>query len=296
MTHMIGLLLKHHNRHPSTISRSLFLLTFGFISSWQSAQAITPQQFPLSGSIPARVTPHTRLPQQLSAAENPPPELKNLLTQVDAAASRADVKGLIQFYGSNFTHGDGLNRQTLETALTSLWQRYPKLRYTTQLQSWKSEGNSMIAETVTKITGSPSANSNNLALNATITSRQRITGGKIVNQEILSERTLVTSGSKPPQVNFIVPQQVKVGQKYNFDAIVQEPLGDEFLLGGALQEPILPDKYLSPTPVDLELLTSGGLFKVANAPSTPGSQWISAVILRGDGMTMITQRLQVVKK
>ena len=47
--------------------------------------------------------------------------------------------------------------------------------------------------------------------------------------------------------------------------------------------------------MDLELLTSGGLFKVGRAPSTPGNQWISAVISRSDGMTMMTQRLQVVK-
>lgn len=296
MTHIIALLLKRHNRFPANSSLILFLLTLGLTSSWQSAQAITPQQLQPTVRIRAKVTPNTRLPYQLSAAENAPPELKNLLTQIDAAASRGDIKGVMQFYDSNFTHEDGLNRQTLEKSLTSLWQRYPKLRYTTQLQSWKSEGNSIIAETVTNITSSPSTNSNNLALNATITSRQRVTGAKIVNQEILSERTLLTSGSKPPQVNFQLPQQVKVGQKYNFDAIVQEPLGDDFLLGTVLEEPIQADKYLNPTPVDLELLTSGGLFKVGNAPSTPGTQWVSAVILRRDGMTMITQRLKVVKK
>ncbi len=48
--------------------------------------------------------------------------------------------------------------------------------------------------------------------------------------------------------------------------------------------------------MDLQLLTSGGVFKEGQAPSLPGSQWISAVILRGNGMTMVTQRLQVVNK
>lgn len=62
-----------------------------------------------------------------------------------------------------------------------------------------------------------------------------------------------------------------------------------------MEEPVQADKYLNPTPVDLELLSSGGLFKVGRAPSTPGSQWLSAVIMRGDGMTMVTQRVQVVK-
>ena len=48
--------------------------------------------------------------------------------------------------------------------------------------------------------------------------------------------------------------------------------------------------------MNLEFLNAGGLFKIGRAPSTPGPQWISAVIRRGEDMTIITQRLQVVKK
>ena len=113
------------------------------------------------------------------------------------------------------------------------------MRYSTQLQSWKSEGNTIIAETVTNITSLPSGNANNYVLNATITSRQRITGAKIVNQDDFIRTHLnLPLVVKPPQVDFQLPQQVKVGQKYNFDAIVKEPLGDDFLLGTALEEPI----------------------------------------------------------
>ncbi len=279
MINIIATLVRRQLRLSTSIGLITFLLTLGLTSGWQRTQATTPQQLAQAG------TP-----------QNAPSDLKNLLTQVDAAASRGDVKGVLQFYSPNFTHGDGLNLQTLEKSLISLWQRYPKLQYSTKLLSSKPEGNGIIAETETKITGLPSGNSKNLALNATIKSRQRIAGGKIVRQDILSERTLLTSGSKPPQIEMKLPQQVKVGQKYNFDAIVQEPLGDDFLLGTALEEPIQPDKFINPTSVDLQLLTSGGLFKVGQAPSTPGSQWVSAVILRGNGMTMVTQRLQVVNK
>ena len=279
MTNIITALVSRQLRLSTNIGLISFLLTLGLTSGWQRTQATIPQQLAQAGT-----------------AQNAPAALKNLLTQVDTAANRGDVKGVLQFYSPTFTHGDGLNFQTLEKSLVSLWQRYPKLQYSTKLLSSKSEGDGIIAETETKITGLPSSNSNNLALNATIKSRQRIAGGQIVRQDVLSERTLLTSGSKPPQVDIKLPEQVKVGQKYNFDAIVQEPLGDDFLLGTALEEPIQADKFLNPTPVDLELLTSGGLFKTAQAPSTPGSQWISAVILRGNGMTMITQRLQVVNK
>ncbi|MBD2413621.1 hypothetical protein FACHB389_36535 [Nostoc calcicola FACHB-389] len=276
---MTNILVKGQLRFSTSIGLISFLLTLGITTAWQPTQASTPQQL-----------------VQATTAQNPPAELKNLLTQVDAAASKGDIKGVLQFYDPNFTHGDGLNRQTLEKSLVSLWQRYPKLQYSTKLLSAKSEGNAIIAETETQIIGSPSGNSNKLALNATIKSRQRVVGGKIVRQDILSERTQLSSGNNPPQVDIKLPQQVKVGQKYNFDAIVQEPLGDDFLLGTALEEPIRLDKYLNPTPVDLQLLTSGGVFKEGQAPSIPGSQWVSAVILRGNGMTMVTQRLEVVKK
>lgn len=278
MTKIITALVKRQLRFPVSIWLVSFPIALGLTIGWQRTQATIPQQLAQAGTV-----------------QNAPADLKNLLTQVDAAASRGDVKGVLQFYSPSFTHGDGLNFQTLEKSLTSLWQRYPKLQYSTKLLSSKSEGNGIIAETETKITGLPSSNGNKLALNATIKSRQRIEGGKIVRQDVLTERTLLTSGSKPPQIDIKLPEQVRVGQKYNFDAIVQEPLGDDFLLGTALEESIQPDKFLNPTPVDLELLTSGGLFKTAQAPSTPGSQWVSAVILRGNGMTMVTQRLQVVK-
>ncbi|BAZ42275.1 hypothetical protein NIES4101_82430 [Calothrix sp. NIES-4101] len=269
MSNLINLLLRRS--HVVRVNRKLtfFLLALSFITGWQCVHASTPA--------------------------NAPPALKNLLAQIDTAASKGDVKAVMQYYSPNFTHSDGLTRPNMEKALVSLWQRYPKLRYSTQLQSWKTQGNVTIAETVTQISGLASANSQNIGLNTTIRSRQRISGSQIIQQDILSERTQLTSGAKPPQLDIKLPQQVKVGQLYSFDAIVQEPLGEDYLLGAALEEPVKPEKYLAPTSVNLELLSAGGLFKVGKAPATPGSQWVSAVIMRGDGTTMVTQRVQVVK-
>ena len=168
------------------------------------------------------------------------------------------------------------------------------MRYTTKVESRKTQGNSIIADTVTNIVGLPSANKDRLGMNSTIKSRQRIVNGKIIRQDILSERTQLSSGMNPPKVNIKLPEKLKAGQRYYFDAIVNDPLGDDFLLGAALDETVQPGKYLKPTPVNLELLSAGGIFKVGRAPTTPGNQWISAVLVRGNGMTMITQRVQVV--
>ena len=223
-----------------------------------------------------------------------PPELKNTITQIDAAANSRNVQGVMQFYSPNFTHADGLNRQSMEKTLTTLWQRYPQLRYSTQLQSWQAEGNAIVAETVTQITGTTPVEGRDWTFNSTIRSRQRYEGQKIVSQEILSERTQLTSGERPPTVDITLPQQVRVGQEYQFDAIVREPLGDDMLIGATLEEAVRADKYLESGSVELEDLNAGGIFKVGRAPATEGKYWISAVLIRHDGITAITQRLPVV--
>lgn len=236
----------------------------------------------------------TTLPAQAATPQTAPPALRQMLTQIDTAANQHDVRSVMQFYGANFTHSDGLTRPTMEKTLTQLWQRYPQLNYRTQLQSWQPEGRAIIAETVTNITGAQSQANRNLTLNATIRSRQRIENNKIVRQDILWERSQLSAGTKPPTVDVRLPQQVTAGQQFNFDAIVQEPLGDDYLLGAAIEEPVNPNGYFQPTPVELELLPAGGLYKLGRAPAAGNNRWISAILVRGDGMTLVTQRMQVV--
>jgi hypothetical protein len=251
--------------------------------------------------------------------------LTQALAQIDAAANQRNLQAVMGFYSPNFTSTDGLKTADMQAALKSLWERYPNLTYSTKLNSWRQEGNAIVAETTTTITSpavptaapaatpaperrsrpaatpaSPSAEATapasaprSFALTATITSRQRFENQKIVQQEILSERTQMTTGDNPPTIDVSLPQQVKIGQSFDFDALVREPLGDRLLLGAALEEPIRATGYLNPTPVNLEPLSAGGIFKVGRAPITPESRWISAVIIRDDGITTVTQRLQV---
>jgi hypothetical protein len=229
-----------------------------------------------------------------ASPDTAPPELKTALTQIDAAANRRDVNGVMQFYSPNFTNTDGLNRQNMEKALTQLWQRYPKLQYRTQLQSWERDRTGgIVAETVTQITGTQPIEGRDWAFNSTIRARQRFENQKIARQEILTERTQLTSGEKPPTVEMRLPERVRAGQEFNFDAVVKEPLGDDVLVGAALQENVNPQGYLNPTQVQLEPLAAGGLFKQGRAPNSAGKYWISAVLVRADGMTIVTQRLQV---
>ena len=285
---------KDHSLFSHKIGLMISLLTIAIGGSWQPVQAATVNPSLRQKSIEWQ--------REVMIAQNTNPSggdnlaiVEKLLKEIDSAATKRNLEKLMDFYSPNFTHGDGLNSEDVRKSLMTLWQKYPLLQYRTTLESWKSEGDTIIAETVTQINGLASAKSNNLTMKATVKSRQRIEGGKIIYQEILSEKTLLTAGSEPPEIDVILPEKVKVGQEYNFDAIVTEPLGNDFLLGTALSEPVQVDKYLNPTPVQLEMLTSGGLFKVGRAPLIPGNHWISAVIVRAGGMTMVTQRLQVVK-
>lgn len=274
----------------------LLLLTVGF----------TALNGGSSGQVEARTLGQTKLAQAASPASNQatpatkpatpaPDQLKNTLAQIDAAASRENIQGVLQFYTPNFKQSDGLTRQTQGQALSAFWKQYEQLTYRTEVTSWQPQGNGYIAQTVTYITGTQ-AGPRKMKLTTTLTSQQRLEGQKISSQEILAERTQLTSGQNPPTVDLSLPQQVAVGQTYNLDAIVKEPLGSNFLLGAALEEPITPSNYLKSAPVKLEVLPAGGLFKVGQAPSQPSDRWISAVLIRQDGMTFITQRLRVVNR
>jgi hypothetical protein len=229
-----------------------------------------------------------------SAAQTPaPPELTTTIEQIDAAASEGKVEAVMRFYSPEFTSSDGLTYATLETLLGELWQRYPNLSYETQIESWEQQGSGFSAVTTTTITGVYPDERRDLNLSATITSRQRFEDSKIVAQEILAERSELRAGEQPPTVTFNLPEQVNPGQRFDFDAIVAEPLGNRLLLGAAIEEPIEVENYLNPAPIELELLSSGGLFKVGRAPTNAGNRWISAVIVHYDGITAVTQRLRI---
>jgi hypothetical protein len=228
------------------------------------------------------------------AAQTPaPPELTTTLDQIDAAATEGNIEAVMRFYSPEFTSSDGLTYDTLETMLGELWQRYPNLSYETQLDSWEQQGDSVSVVTTTTITGTYPDERRDLNLSSTITSRQRFEDNKIVAQEILTERSELKAGEKPPTVTFNLPEQVAPGQEFDFDAIVTEPLGNRLLLGSAIEEAVEVENYLNPAPIELELLASGGLFKVGRAPTAPGDRWVSAIIVRYDGITAVTQRLRI---
>lgn len=227
--------------------------------------------------------------------ESAPVELKALLAQIDAAASRQDLERVMAFYSPNFTNADGLTYQALSQVLEDLWKRYPSLKYETELQSWETVDGEWVAQTLTTLRGTTQAGKQKKLLQSTLQSRQYFQGDKILRQEILSERTEVMAGANPPQVKVVLPDQIRAGEKFDFDVIVQDPLGDNLLAGAAIDETVQGDRYLNPSSFQLKLLQSGGLFKRGQAPEKPETHWISAILIREDGITLIARRVRFEK-
>lgn len=233
------------------------------------------------------------LPARAATPETAPSELIRLLSDIDAAANRQDIKDVMGFYSAEFTHSDGWTRKRLTDALKTLWKRYAQLNYQTQLVSWEAQGDDIVAETVTQVTGIEQWSNRQFALVANLRSRQHYRQGKIVRQEILTEESQLTSGERPPTLDVNIPEQVAPEGQYHFDAIVREPLEDDFLIGTAIEEPVTLDAYLDSPKLELEGLPAGGIFKVGQVSEETGDYWVSAIIIRSGGISAISRRLRV---
>ena len=227
-------------------------------------------------------------------AESPataPPELTEVISGIEAAANEGNVEELLEYYSPDFTNTDGLTVDALAQALEQMWENFSQLEYNTEIESWSTEGDRLVAETKTTITGVKNTQGREARLDSTIRSRQYFADSKLVRQEILSEQSKLFSGENPPQVKVVAPTVVKVGEKYNFDLIVDRPLGDAVLLGAVREDKIVSNLYLNPSDLELEPLPAGGIYKIATAPLLPDSNWLSAILVRGDGITRVVHRV-----
>lgn len=229
-------------------------------------------------------------------AENPdsaPAALKATINQIETAANQKDLNKLLESYSPEFSTTDGVKFDTIKAALAALWKSYPDLSYSTQLLAWEPTPEGWAANTRTTIQGTSKEDGRTVKLASVIESRQYFKDNKLLRQDILAERTTLTSGNRPPQVDIKIPTTVKVGKEFDFDIIVKEPLKNDLLAGTAIAEKVEDVRYLDPTALDLELLTAGGLFKRAKASEKPEDRWISAILIRGDGITVVTQRVRI---
>ena len=229
-------------------------------------------------------------------AESPetiPNNLRTTISAIEQAANEQDLAKLMTFYNANFTHSDGLTFDLMTQALERIWSTYPQLQYRTKIESWERQGDDLVVETVTQMNGTQTDQGRDISLVSTVRSRQYFQEQQIVRQEIISEQTELKTGPQPPAIQAIAPETVKVGEKYNFDVIVTEPLKNNVLLGAALEERTGSDRYINPSTLELEPLSAGGIYKIVTAPLLPDNHWLSAIVVRSNGITMVTKRVRI---
>ena len=234
-----------------------------------------------------------------ATSEATPPELVNAINNLDSAASKKDINAVMQFYTPNFTHSDGLTKQKLRDSLEGLWKRYNNIKYSTEVTKWDRKGNTYTVETVTRIQGAKPGNDGEYKLDAQLVSAQVYQANgdnlQMSRQDILAEKSSITSGEKPPKVELRLPDKIGVGRQYALDAVIPEPLGTNLLLGSIIEEEVSPANYLKDTTIELEPLRAGGVFKIGQAPYTVGDRWVSVVLVQETGITISSQRMRVSK-
>lgn len=232
-------------------------------------------------------------PAEAAPPETAPAALVNTLEAIETAANAQDLEQLMALYSPDFVGPDGFTRDAYQTTLSDFWSQYTSLNYEVELLSWESDGTALLAETLTTVEGISLMTGREMQLTAELRSQQRYENGQLVSQEILSEQNQLTAGITPPNITVQLPDTVAPGSQFTYDAIVSDPLGNRLLLGLAFDEGVTAADFLAPRPVGLEALAAGGLFKIGNAPEKTDQRWISAVIVREDGLVIDTRRLVV---
>lgn len=242
----------------------------------------------LGGSL---VFPPAAMAVSVSAA---PLEVRQTLENIEAAANNRDLDRVMAYYSPTFDSDTGFDYAGLRQSLTTLWKTYRTLTYDIELLSWEAMGSGVYTiETRTRVNGVELRSDRELTLSAEVTSRQRLQNGQVAYQQVLGETSRLSSGANPPQIQIHLPTTLTPGQSFSFDTVVMEPLQGQSLMGAAVDEKVRATDFFAPQSVVLDVLTAGGLYKLGTAPPTVGQRWISAVVIREDGLVVDTRRVQI---
>lgn len=236
------------------------------------------------GAVPAMAAP----------AATAPVAVRQTLDRIESAANAQDLDAVMAAYDSTFTSDTGFDHGQLRQTLATFWQQYSTLTYDVELLNWEAAGpGAYTIETRTRVNGVQTLPDRRLNLEADVTSRQRLENGQIVRQDTLAETSRITSGTNPPTLQTLLPSRLSPGQSFAFDTIVVEPVEGRSLMGVAVDEGVTATDFFEPRPVVFDVLSAGGLYKVGTAPARPDQRWISAVIIREDGLVVETRRVSV---
>ena len=120
-----------------------------------------------------------------------------------------------------------------------------------------------------------------------------IVNGKIDNGIIKNLFTTIRNDDKKIDISFKIPDKVLTGSKYDIDIILNKPL-EKVIIAGAIKPHQV--NSLFEQEILLEPLAAGGIFKMTRAPSKPGIQIWSGIIIHPKGMITFTKSIDIVDK
>ena len=120
------------------------------------------------------------------------------------------------------------------------------------------------------------------------TLNEKINSGKIKNL-----LTTVRNDQNNIDIIFSIPEKVLTGANYDIDIILTEPLDNLIIAGGIKSH---QDESYFKQEISIEPLASGGIFKMTRAPTEPGTQVWSGIIVHPKGMISFTKSVEIVEK
>ncbi len=234
----------------------------------------------------------------LAQIQDPKAALQDWLQRQLTAANGQDLDSFFEAYSPDFSHQDGLNLEQTRTALSELWESYDPLTYSGRLQTWERRGSDLVATFEINLAGEQLSDRGSLDLVGfqVVQNHFRVAEDGpllLIRQEVITEAMTLTSGDNPPTVTLRLPDQIRPGSSYRLEAIVQEPIHRNLLLGTFIDEPVTADRYLEVSSFPLEPLQAGGIFRQADAPNQPGSDWISVMFVNQGGLTLESRRITI---
>ena len=217
------------------------------------------------------------------AAPPSPAQLQALESALNSSSDTA-LAGLLQA-------GPGLDPAQLESRRRLLRQQFPDARW--QLRSGAQLRNGQPTVTL-RVDGTRRQGGTTYRLEAEQLLALQSDGSRINGQTVLRERSLLRSGDKPLPVSLLIPDAVLTGQRYDVDVIFDDPLDGALSAGGITA--ITPQQQATMASPSMELgaLGGGGLFKIVQAPLSPGSQTWAVLLVNPDGIVSATKRVRVV--
>lgn len=209
------------------------------------------------------------------------------LLALQAALNSSDDAAL----NTLLSKGPGLNPEELKRRRLQLRQQFPDARWEVKEGPALRDGQ---ASVTLKVSGTRQQGGSTFRLDAEQRLSLQTDGQRFNGQTIWREQSLLRSGENSPSVSVLIPDAVLTGQRYDVDVIFDDPLDGALVAGGI--QPITPEQVIAMESPRLELtaLGGGGIFKMVQAPQTPGAQTWAVLLVHPKGVISATKRVRVV--